>query len=229
MQSLLIIEDDADIAHSLRFFLEHEGGFQVEVAADGEQGLAAATGTPPDLILLDLNLPGVDGVEVCRLLRARPETSAVPIIMVTARAAERETIAGLDVGADDYVTKPFSLKEVLARVRAVLRRTGHEAGGDRLLRAEHLEVSEAGRRVLVDGKEIALTRKEFDLLATLLRQRGRVLTREKLLDRVWGYDHPGSTRTVDVHVRQLRKKLGSPAADGIETVVGVGYRFRSGT
>jgi DNA-binding response OmpR family regulator len=225
---VLIVEDDPDIALSLRYCLEREGGFRVTVAPDGERGLREARHDPPHLVLLDLALPGLDGMEVCRALRTTPETANVPIIMLTARVEERNKIAGLERGADDYVTKPFSLRELLARVRALLRRS--QGGTDdppRPLVNGPVSVDEARRRVHVADREITLTRKEFDLLAELVRRPGLVLTREQLLERVWGYDHPGETRTVDVHIRQLRKKLGAPAAEAIETVVGVGYRLRS--
>jgi len=227
-QRVLIVEDDPDIALSLRYCLEREGGFQVTIAPDGERGLSEARAAPPHLVLLDLALPGLDGMEVCRALRATRETASVPIIMLTARVEERNKVAGLERGADDYITKPFSLREVLARVRAVLRRAqGGVEEPPRPLVNGPVSVDEARRRVHVLEREVTLTRKEFDLLAEMLRRPGLVLTREQLLERVWGYDHPGETRTVDVHVRQLRKKLGSPAADAIETVVGVGYRMRS--
>lgn len=227
MSRILIIEDDTDIALSMQYALEREGGYVVQVAHDGESGLRDATADPPDLILLDLNLPGVSGLDVCRSLRRGSGTRDVSIIMLTARASEADKIAGLELGADDYVTKPFSVREVIARVRAVQRRStpGDTTAGT--LNAGALVVDEAGRTVRVADQEISLTRKEFDLLVTLIQQSGRVLTRERLLERVWGYDHPGETRTVDVHIRQLRKKLGKPTADSIETLVGVGYRFRS--
>ena len=227
MDRILIIEDDADIALSIKYSMERDGSYVVAVASDGETGVAEARRTGPDLVLLDLNLPGMDGVEVCRLLRRDAETADIPIVMLTARVQEQDKIGGLDVGADDYITKPFSLKELLARVRAVLRRASARADGPRTMIRGPLALDEARRRVTVDGDEVRLTRKEFDLLADLMRRPGLVLTREKLLARVWGYDHPGATRTVDVHVRQLRKKLGPLAAAAIETVVGVGYRFRS--
>ncbi|HZN55868.1 MAG TPA: response regulator transcription factor, partial [Candidatus Polarisedimenticolaceae bacterium] len=153
----------------------------------------------------------------------------VPVIMVTARIDESDRIAGLDLGADDYITKPFSPKEALARVRAVLRRTDRAKDADEALADGALRVDLASREAALDGRDLGLTRKEFDLLAELLRQRGRVLTRERLLETVWGYDYPGETRTVDVHVRRLRQKLGSPADERVETVVGVGYRYRSVT
>jgi len=226
MSLILIIEDDADIALSLKYALEGEPGHTVQVASDGETGLAQATASPPDLILLDLNLPGIAGMDVCSALRARPGTAGVPVIMLTARVEEGDKIAGLDAGADDYITKPFSIREVKARVRAVLRRSADpEPAG--VLTAGPIRLDDSRRAAWVDGRELTLTRKEFDLLAALVGQPGRVLTRERLLQRVWGYDHPGETRTVDVHVRQLRRKL-EEAADYIETVVGVGYRFRAG-
>ena len=229
MKRILVVEDDRDIALSLRLRLEREGGFAVETAEDGASGLRLAQAAPPDLVLLDVNLPGMDGFEVCRRLRRDPATAAVPVIMVTARIDESDRIAGLDLGADDYITKPFSPKEALARVRAVLRRTDRAKDADEALADGALRVDLASREAALGGRDLGLTRKEFDLLAELLRQRGRVLTRERLLETVWGYDYPGETRTVDVHVRRLRQKLGSPADERVETVVGVGYRYRSVT
>ncbi|HEX5043411.1 MAG TPA: response regulator transcription factor [Candidatus Polarisedimenticolaceae bacterium] len=225
MKRILVVEDEADIALSLRYNLEREGGYAVTVAADGERALREAEKSPPDAVLLDLNLPGMDGLEVCRQLRRRAATARVPILMVTARVGEGERVTGLDEGADDYVTKPFSIKEVLARLRAVLRRTSGDDG--EVLEDAGLRLDLASREVHVEGAPVVLTRKEFDLLADLLRHRGRVLTRERLLERVWGYDYPGETRTVDVHVRRLRQKLGAPVEARIETVVGVGYRYRA--
>jgi two-component system phosphate regulon response regulator PhoB len=224
---VLIIEDDADICLSLRYAFEQDGGFSVFVAHDGERGLREARRSEPDVVLLDLNLPGMDGSDVCRELRRDPRTSTVPIIMVTARVEEADVIDGLTEGADDYITKPFSVKEVVARAHAVLRRVRTIDERPRVLSHGAIRLDEARRRVRVGEAEVVLTRKEFDLLADLLRRPGRVASREQLLERVWGYDHPGTTRTVDVHVRQLRKKLGPQAAEAIETVVGVGYRLRS--
>ena len=226
MKRILLIEDDADIALSLRYNLERDGTFEVAVLRDGEAGLRAALERAPDLVLLDLNLPGMDGLEVCRRLRASEATAGVPIIMVTARAEETQRVNGLDQGADDYITKPFSIREVQARVRAVLRRAGPPAAAGESLVDPPLAVDLDGRRVHVAGRDVALTRREFDLLADLLRHRGRVRTRERLLERVWGYDYPGETRTVDVHVRRLRQKLGPLIEPRLETVVGVGYRWR---
>jgi DNA-binding response OmpR family regulator len=227
MTRILLVEDDADIALSLRTKLEREGGYDVEVVGDGPSGLARATEAPPELVVLDVNLPGMDGFEVCRRLRKAPATAAVPVIMLTARIGEDDRVRGLDLGADDYITKPFSPKEALARVRAVLRRTERPAVEGETLSDPPLQLDLPQRIVRVEAREVALTRKEFDLLVELLRQRGRVLTRERLLETVWGYDFPGETRTVDVHVRRLRQKLGEPVDVRLETVVGVGYRWRS--
>jgi DNA-binding response OmpR family regulator len=227
MDRVLIIEDDRDICLSLRYALEQERIFEVAVAHDGESGLQEANRHPPDLVLLDLNLPGMDGMAVCEQLRGSAGTAAVPIIMLTARVEEADKLSGLALGADDYITKPFSIKEVVARVRAVLRRARTPLETSQVLARDVLELDESRRRVTVDDREVLLTRKEFDLLADLMRRPGRVSSREQLLERVWGYEHPGLTRTVDVHIRQLRKKLGEQAAALIETVVGVGYRFRS--
>ena len=226
MKRILLIEDDADIALSLRYNLEKDGAFEVATVRDGEAGLKAALDRGPDLVLLDLNLPGMDGLEVCRRLRASKSTSEIPIIMITARAEESQRVNGLDQGADDYITKPFSLREVQARVRAVLRRAGPDAAERGSLLDPPLALDFEARRVTVEGRDVALTRREFDLLADLLGHRGRVRTRERLLEQVWGYDYPGETRTVDVHVRRLRQKLGPEIEPRLETVVGVGYRWR---
>jgi two-component system, OmpR family, alkaline phosphatase synthesis response regulator PhoP len=227
MKRVLVIEDDPDIVLSLRHNLEREGLFEVTAARDGEAGLAEALRRPPDLVILDLGLPGLDGVELCRRLRREPETARLPIIMLTARVDEAARVAGLNAGADDYVAKPFSVRELMARVTAVLRRSEADPG-DRL-GDPPLLLDLPARRVEVDGRDVELTRREFDLLADLLRHRGRVLTRDRLLRVVWGYDIPGETRTVDVHVRKLRQKLGPAVAERLETVVGVGYRWRDGS
>jgi DNA-binding response OmpR family regulator len=181
----------------------------------------------PDLILLDLNLPVLSGLEVCRLLRGRPATAHIPIIMVTARTSESDRVTGLEVGADDYITKPFSLRELGARVRAVLRRASGEAGGapsPLVYRGRHLVADFDAVAVSVDGDAVRLTRREFELLRYLVENRNRVLSRDRLLERVWGYERFVETRSVDVHVGRLRGKLGN-AGRQIETVVGLGYRF----
>lgn len=220
---VLIVEDDADIAESLRYNLEREG-LKTQIAETGERGLSAALDErgAPALILLDLMLPGMSGIELCRRLRREPATRRTPIIMLTAKASETDRVTGLDLGADDYITKPFSPRELMARVRAVLRRTDESS----IPRYEDgkMTIDFADMRVICAGETVKLTRKEFALLAALARNIGRVATRQQLLDNVWGYQYFGDTRTLDVHIRRLRQKLGD-CADCIETVVGVGYRF----
>jgi DNA-binding response OmpR family regulator len=220
---VLIIEDDPDIAESLRYNLDREG-LKSRIAETGEKGLQVALDSSgaPVLILLDLMLPGMSGTELCRRLRREPATRRTPIIMLTAKASETDRVAGLDLGADDYITKPFSPRELVARVRAVLRRTDESS----IPRYEdgQLAIDFANMRVICLGETVKLTRKEFALLASLARNVGRVATRQQLLDNVWGYQYFGDTRTLDVHIRRLRQKLGN-CADCIETVVGVGYRF----
>ena len=220
---VLIVEDDADIAEGLRYNLEREG-FAAVVAESGEKGLAAALDKngPPALILLDLMLPGMSGTELCRRLRQEPATRKTPVIILTARGSESERVAGLELGADDYVTKPFSVRELMARVRAVLRRS--QDGEASYYRDDRLQIHLDDMRVMCDGAEVRLTRKEFALLSALARRPGRVATRTQLLDEVWGHEYYGDTRTLDVHIRRLRSKLGA-CGDSIETVVGVGYRF----
>ena len=220
---ILIIEDDPDIAEGLRYNLGREG-LEAIVAPTGELGLAAALDArrAPALIILDLMLPGMSGTELCRRLRREPATRRTPIMMLTARADEADRISGLDLGADDYITKPFSVRELMARVRAVLRRVDETSSA----RYEdgRLVVDFADMHVACDGASVKLTRKEFALLTTLAKSAGRVATRQRLLDDVWGHQYYGDTRTLDVHIRRLRQKLG-PCGEAIETVVGVGYRF----
>jgi DNA-binding response OmpR family regulator len=223
-QTILIIEDDADIAESLEYNFKREG-FRTVVAESGEKGFRLATDgkVPPTLILLDLMLPGMNGIEVCRKLRRETITEKVPIVMLTAKAAEADKVAGLEMGADDYVVKPFSVKELMARVRAVLRRSDG-ASTDEAYSDDKLSVDFADMRVDCDGSPVKLTRKEFALLQHLIENKGRVATRQQLLDNVWGYNYFGDTRTLDVHIRRLRQKLGD-CSGSVETVVGVGYRF----
>ena len=222
-ESILIVEDDSDIAESLVYNLKREG-FRTVVAESGEKGLRIALDekSSPSLILLDLMLPGMTGLELCRRLRREESTEKIPIIMLTAKAAEADKIAGLDIGADDYIVKPFSTKEVVARVRAVLRRV--EKDSMPKYEDERLTVDFRDMRVICSGSEVKLTRKEFALLSYMINNTGRVATRQQLLDNVWGYNYFGDTRTLDVHIRRLRQKL-EHCADHIETVVGVGYRF----
>ncbi|HLM56602.1 MAG TPA: response regulator transcription factor [Pyrinomonadaceae bacterium] len=220
---VLIVEDEPDIAEGLRYNLEREG-LPAVVAETGEKGLELALdkNSPPALILLDLMLPGMSGIELCRRLRREPATRRTPIIMLTARGSEAERVAGLELGADDYVTKPFSVRELVARVRAVLRRADDSTSAH--YEDESLQVHFEDMHVSCEGVEVKLTRKEFALLAALSRRPGKVATRQHLLDDVWGQQYYGDTRTLDVHIRRLRAKLG-PCGDSIETVVGVGYRF----
>lgn len=223
LQNILIIEDDADIAESLHYNFKREG-FRSTIAESAEKGLRIALDekTTPSLILLDLMLPGMSGMELCRRLRREPLTETTPIIMLTAKAAEIDKIAGLDTGADDYIVKPFSVKEVIARVRAVLRRAEKEAAPK--YEDDNLTVDFEDMRVSCSDTEVKLTRKEFSLLEHLIKNIGRVATRQQLLDNVWGYSYFGDTRTLDVHIRRLRQKMGD-CGGCIETVVGVGYRF----
>ncbi|HEX6465642.1 MAG TPA: response regulator transcription factor [Vicinamibacterales bacterium] len=223
---VLVVEDENDIAGLIKHTLERSGDASVEVVARGDEALRSITGRPPDLVILDLNLPVLSGDEVCRILRQRQETRQIPIIMLTARTSESDRVAGLDLGADDYVTKPFSLRELAARVRAVLRRRRASADEARQARytGKHLVADFDAVAVTVDTKPVKLTRREFELLRFLVENKNRVLSRDRLLERVWGYDRFIETRSVDVHVGRLRAKLGS-AGQQIETVIGLGYRF----
>jgi DNA-binding response OmpR family regulator len=224
---ILIVEDEQDIATLIQHTLEKMGGLEIDTVPSGDGALRAVTERAPDLILLDLNLPVLSGLEVCRILRGRPSTAHIPIIMLTARTSEADRVAGLDIGADDYISKPFSLRELTARVRAMLRRaagetTGADAPG--VYRGKHLHADFDAVSVSVDGAGIRLTRREFELLKYLVENRNRVISRDRLLERVWGYERFVETRSVDVHVGRLRGKLGT-AGKQIETVVGLGYRF----
>ena len=224
---VLVVEDERDIATLIKHALERGGELTVELVHSGDAALKAVSDEPPSLIVLDVNLPVLNGLEVCRILRSRPATKHVPIIMLTARASEVDRIAGLELGADDYVTKPFSLRELTARVKAVLRRGangGAAAEPARTYRGKYLVADFDAVSIVVEGRETRLTRREFELLKCLVENKNRVLSRDRLLERVWGYDRMIETRSVDVHVGRLRSKLG-PAGAQIETVVGLGYRF----
>ena len=227
---VLVVEDEQDIAALIAHTLQRGGDLEVESVGSGDAALETITARPPDLIILDLNLPVLGGLEVCRILRSRPNTAETPIIMLTARTTESDRVIGLDVGADDYITKPFSLRELAARVRAVMRR-GRRSGGSgdgskpgAIYQGQHLHADFDAVAVTVDGTPVRLTRREFELLRYLVENRNRVLSRDRLLERVWGYDHLIETRSVDVHIGRLRAKLGA-AGPQIETVVGLGYRF----
>ena len=217
--TVLVVEDEPNIASLVELYLRNEG-FGVEHVTDGLSALEAVERVRPALVILDVMLPGLDGIEVCRRLRS---SSRVPIVMLTARDAEVDRVLGLELGADDYVTKPFSPRELVARVKAVLRRTApsDEPAGE--LRLGYVAVDEARRTVVVGSEPVELTAREFDLLAFLIRNRGIVFSRDRLLEQVWGYERPVDSRTVDSHVKTLRQKLG-PGAEVIRTVRGVGYK-----
>ena len=229
---VLVIEDEVDLATTLEYNLRSEG-FQVRLAHSGKQGLASATTEPlPDVIVLDLMLPDLSGTEICRRLREQERTRELPVIMCTAKGEEIDRVVGFEVGADDYVVKPFSVRELILRVRALLRRVqrpnqsdGRGSGESALLRFGRLKIDRDAHRAWVDDGEIALTALEFRLLHAFLARRGRVQSRDALLDEVWGMDADVTTRTVDTHVKRLREKLGDAGAY-IETLRGVGYRFK---
>jgi two-component system phosphate regulon response regulator PhoB len=221
--SILIVEDDADILRLLTYNLRG-AGYEVATCTEGYEALTQAKQRLPDLVLLDLMLPGLDGFEVCKELKRSPETRNIPVIMLTARGEEVDRIVGLELGADDYVVKPFSPRELMLRVRAVLRRSTSEPMAESVWQHEGLRIDFEAHKATVDGEEIMLTATEFKLLVELIRNRGKVQTRDHLLDKVWGYQFEGYARTVDTHVRRLRQKLGG-YSHWVETVRGVGYRF----
>lgn len=222
---ILIVDDESDLLRALGFAFKREG-FQVRTAADGQEALAAASQNPvPDIVLLDLMLPDLPGTEICRRIKADPRTADVPIVMLTARGEEIDRVVGFEVGADDYVVKPFSTRELVLRVRAVLRRSRPAPAMGEIQTFGELRIDLAGHRVWVAGEEISLTALEFRLLTTFMSRKGRVQSREALLDDVWGVHNSVTTRTVDTHVKRLRQKLGVVGAY-VETIRGVGYRFR---
>jgi len=225
-QTILVVEDEDTLRETLAYQLEQDG-YRVVTAADGGSALTEFRSQKPNLVLLDLMLPELSGMEVARILRRE---SAVPILMLTARGSEIDKVVGLEVGADDYVTKPFSLRELQARIRALLRRSEAAPGGTvlRMVQLGPIQVDLAGHQLLLDGRPLAVKPKAFDLLSFLVRNAGLVFTREQLLEKVWGYDYGGETRTVDVHVHWLRKRVETDPANPafIQTVRGVGYVFR---
>jgi two-component system alkaline phosphatase synthesis response regulator PhoP len=235
--AVLVVEDDADIRETIAYNLRQEG-YSVVTAIDGVTALEIAHQQPFGLVLLDIMLPRMDGLEVCRRLRAQPETAGVPILMLTARAEESDKVVGLEMGADDYVTKPFSWVEVRARVRALLRRSTAPAAATQtadgtlhrspVLEVGDLRIDEDSREVMLRGQPIELAARLFDLLTFMVRNKGMVLTRDRLLERVWGSDYEGDPRTVDVYVRWLREKIEEDPANPqlILTVRGVGYRYK---
>ncbi len=222
---ILVVDDEPDALEVLGFKLK-EAGYTPLFAKDGNRAIAAARDERPALIVLDLMLPEVDGLEVCKILRRDPSTAAIPILMLTAKAAEMDRVIGLELGADDYVTKPFSPRELVLRIKKLLARTKQADDPVSHLRFGPLEIDVPRHVVSVGGAEVALTATEFKLLEILARRRGRVQTRERLLQDVWGYENPIDSRTVDTHMRRLREKIG-PAADFLETIRGVGYRFKA--
>jgi len=228
-EKIFIVDDEEHILELLRFNFENSG-YKVETATNGAEALQKIKADPPKLILLDLMLPGMDGYDVCKEIRKESTTQNIPIIMTTAKSEELDKILGLELGADDYITKPFSIRELLARVKAVLRRTNSSIVPEKVFNAYNISVDFAKREVLNDGSRVDLTLKEFELLETLIKNRGNVLPREILLDKVWGYDYIGESRTVDVHIRHLRKKIEEDDKNPklIETIRGIGYRFFSG-
>jgi len=225
---ILIVEDEQDIASLIKHTLERSGDADAQIVASGDAALTAVSKRAPDLIILDLNLPVISGLEVCRIIRARADVPNVPIIMLTARTTEDDLVSGFENGADDYVTKPFSLRELSARVRAALRRGA--SGEPRQPRphgtytGERLTADFEAVSIAVDGAPVRLTRREFELLRYLVQNKNRVVSRDRLLERVWGYERFVETRSVDVHVGRLRTKL-RDAGRQIETVIGLGYRF----
>jgi two-component system, OmpR family, alkaline phosphatase synthesis response regulator PhoP len=220
MKTVLVVDDERNIVELVRLYLEKEG-FAVVSAADGEQALVQFERVDPDLVVLDVMLPKMDGFEVCRELRRR---SDVPILMLTARSEDVDAIVGLELGADDYVTKPFNPRALVARVKAILRRTDATAKGGRTIEVGTLRIDPRRREARVGDRQLELRAREFDLLAALARDPGVVLTRDALLEDVWGTDFPGETRTVDVHVAEVRKKLGEDGPQ-VETLRGIGYRL----
>lgn len=226
-EKILVIDDEMGIRELIKYNLEKEG-FQTMESGDGQQAVLQAKNNKPDLIVLDLMLPGMDGLEVCRTLKGQRETAGIPIIMVTAKNEEIDKIIGLELGADDYLTKPFSPRELVARVKAVLRRSHRENSQPGELSVQSLRINFSRYEAHLGTEKLELTPKEYEMLKLFVTNMGRVFTRDQLLEKVWGYEYYGDTRTVDVHVRHLRVKLAQdPAiADAIETVRGVGYRFQ---
>ena len=221
--TILIVDDEQDVLDLLVYHLQR-AGYKTLTARDGNAALQKARDQLPALVVLDLMLPEVEGTEVCKRLKADPKTARIPVLMLTAKAEELDRVLGLELGADDYVTKPFSPREVVLRIKSILRRAQGEAEPAEVLKVAGIVVDLSKHEVLVKGKPLELTATEFKLLATLMERRGRVQSRDRLLNDVWGYEGDVDTRTVDTHVRRLREKLGK-AADCVETIRGVGYRF----
>jgi len=223
MKTILVIEDEKDLAELIAFNLEKEG-YQPLIALDGISGLETARSAIPDMILLDLMLPGLQGTEICKMLKSSGKTAKIPIVMLTARGEEIDRVVGFEVGADDYLVKPFSTRELMLRIKAVFRRTGTEETETRIIRAGSITIDVDRHTVTIDDAEIVLTTIEFNLLRNLAERLGRVQSRDRLLKDVWGMSHIGDTRTVDTHITRLRTKLGE-CGDLIKTVRGFGYKM----
>lgn len=226
-EKILVVDDEPNILELIKFNLENNG-FKVITACNGERALEMIKAENPDLILLDVMLPGVDGFELCKIIRRKNETSDIPIILITAKSEEIDKILGLEIGADDYITKPFSVRELIARVKAVLRRADKKDKNEKIIKISDIIIDVDKHEVTVKGKKIELTPKEFELLKLFALNPGRVFSRDYLLEKIWGYDYLGDTRTVDVHIRHLRQKIeeNSDETNYIETVRGVGYKFK---
>lgn len=231
MNKILVVDDEDHILELLTFNLEKEG-YQVVGATDGEEALKKLGEHKPDLVILDLMLPGIDGLQICKTITQNPETKDLPIIMLSAKSEELDKVLGLEMGADDYMTKPFSTRELLARVRARLRRKVEPANSDEkdksVISRENIKMDVERFQVTVDDRDVDLTPKEFELLQLLISNPGKVFTRDNLLEKVWGYEYAGDSRTVDVHIRHLRQKIEAEPSQPrfLETVRGVGYRFK---
>ncbi|QCX32566.1 response regulator transcription factor [Caloramator sp. E03] len=225
-EKILIIDDESNIVELIKYNLEMNG-YKILYAFDGNEGLKIAKDEKPDLILLDVMLPGIDGFEMCKLIKKDKEIEQIPIIMLTAKGEEFDKILGLELGADDYITKPFSVRELLARIKAILRRNKKEES-TKVLKFDNLVIDFDKHEVLKSGNKVDLTLKEFELLKILILNKGKVLTRDFLLDKIWGYEYYGETRTVDVHVRHLRQKIEDDDKNPryIETIRGIGYKFK---
>lgn len=223
---ILVVDDEPFIVELVKFNLE-SAGYEVITASDGHEALKLIEKDHPDLIILDIMLPGIDGMEICRALRFKMQTKDIPVILLTAKTGEIDKVLGLEMGADDYITKPFSPRELVARVKAVLRRTDKRDGSRELIKAGPVVIDVDRHEVFVDGEKKDFTPKEFELLKLLASNPGKVFSREYLLENVWGYDYLGDTRTVDVHIRHLRQKIEKNSEDPryIKTVRGVGYKF----
>lgn len=221
MKRIALIEDDNDIAFTIRLNLEREG-YKITHHARGQDGLLAVQAGQADFVILDLNLPDVDGLTICRELRRDPQTKSIPILILTARGAERDRVTGLELGADDYLTKPFSIRELIARVGAVWRRSHADVDEPSIYDDGELRIDEKALRVYRAGNEVKLARKEFELLRLLVRNRGSVISRDRIMSEVWQMSDEIETRTIDAHIRNLRKKIG---AERISTIVGFGYRY----